>query len=115
MALRRARRRREARDVLRPALDTARRRGCDALAELALAELRAAGGRPRRQRSTGVEALTARERQVAELAAAGFANAEIAERIFVTRRTVEAHMRSIFRKLGVSRRQQLAESLSRQS
>lgn len=115
MALRRARQRREAREVLRDGLDAARRRGGAALAELALAELRAAGGRPRRQRSTGLEALTPRERQVAELAAAGFANAEIAERIFVTRRTVEAHMRSIFRKLGVSRRQQLAESLKRKS
>jgi DNA-binding CsgD family transcriptional regulator len=107
MALRRSRHPREAREPLREGADLAGALGATPLARLGLGELRAAGGRPRHARSTGVGALTPRERQVAELARAGLANPEIAQRLFITRKTVEAHLRSVFRKLGVSAREQL--------
>ena len=107
IAQRRARHTREAREPLREALDLSRRLGASPLAKVALAELRAAGGRPRRERSTGLQSLTPRERQVAELAASGLANPAIAEQLFITRKTVEAHLRAVFRKLDVSSRDQL--------
>jgi DNA-binding CsgD family transcriptional regulator len=111
MAMRRGRRQREARDPLREGADLALAIGAVRLSELALAELRAAGGKPRRRRSTGAGALTPRERQVAELAASGLPNPEIAQRLFITRKTVEAHLRSIFRKLNISSRDQLSAAL----
>ncbi|HSI79194.1 MAG TPA: AAA family ATPase [Solirubrobacterales bacterium] len=110
--LRRERRQRDARAPLREALDIARIAGSTVLAERARAELLAAGGRPRRERTTGLESLTPRERQIAELAARGIGNPEIAERLFVTRKTVESHLRSVFRKLGVRRRAELAAALA---
>lgn len=110
--LRRTRRQRDARAPLREALDIARIAGSKMLAERARAELLAAGGRPRRERTTGLESLTPRERQIAELAARGIGNPEIAERLFVTRKTVESHLRSVFRKLGVHRRAQLGPALA---
>ncbi|MGZ5347100.1 MAG: LuxR C-terminal-related transcriptional regulator [Solirubrobacterales bacterium] len=112
MALRRSRRAREAREPLRAGADLAGALGAAALAGLGVDELRAAGGKPRRARSTGVSALTARERQVAELAAAGLANPQIARRLFIARKTVEAHLRNVFRKLDVSGREQLVKALS---
>ena len=85
----------------------ARRRVEDA----ALAELRATGARPRRRLTTGAGALTPSERRIAELAAGGRQNREIAEALFVTTATVEYHLRNAYRKLGISSRTQLAESL----
>ena len=108
MALRRSRHARDAREPLRSALDLSRRLGAAPLADVALTELRAAGGRPRRERSSGLASLTPRERQVAELAASGLANPEIAEQLFVTRKTVEAHLGAIYRKLDVNSREQLS-------
>ncbi len=108
MSLRRGRHARDAREPLRSALDLSKRLGAAPLAEVALTELRAAGGRPRRERSSGLDSLTPRERQVAELAASGLANPEIAEQLFVTRKTVEAHLGAIYRKLDVSSREQLS-------
>ncbi len=108
MALRRGRHTRDARVPLRSALDLSRRLGAVPLANVALTELRAAGGRPRRERTSGLDSLTPRERQVAELAASGLANPEIAEQLFVTRKTVEAHLGAVYRKLDVSSREQLS-------
>ena len=113
MLMRRARRDRDAREPLRGALDVAWRCGAPVMAESALAELRAAGGRPRRAQASGADSLTARERQVAELAGEGLANPEIAEQLFITRKTVEAHLRSVFRKLDVTSREQLRARLGR--
>ena len=59
-------------------------------------ELRAAGGRPRRRAGVGADALTASERRVAELAAGGSSNKEIAQSLFVTLRTVELHLSNAY-------------------
>lgn len=111
MALRRARRTRDARAPLREALDLGHRCGSTLVTERALAELRAAGGRVRRERATGPASLTPREREIAALAADGNGNVEIAERLFITRKTVEGHLRTIFRKLDVRRRAELESAL----
>jgi DNA-binding CsgD family transcriptional regulator len=109
--LRRAQRRREARTSLREALELAVRSDAEALAERARSELAASGARLRRERLTGVEALTPREHEIAALAAAGHTNREIADRLYLTRGTVESHLRSVFRKLGVGSRRKLPEAL----
>jgi len=105
--LRRANRRADARELLREGLDIAHRGGAAALADQAETELRAAGAKPRRARLTGLEALTASERRVAELAAQGMTNREIAQALFVTARTVEGHLTHTFQKLDVRSREDL--------
>ena len=110
-ALRRDGHVRDARKVLRDGLDLAHRCGAVALADAAADELRVAGGRPRRRALRGVEALTASELRTARLAAEGLTNREIAERLFVTRRTVEMHLSAAYGKLELSSREQLAEAL----
>jgi DNA-binding CsgD family transcriptional regulator len=71
----------------------------------------AAGGRPRREAVSGPESLTPSERRVCELAAAGRSNPQIAAELFLSRRTVEFHLRGAFRKLGVGSRDELAAAL----
>ena len=110
-ALRLARRPRDARRPLEEAIDTARRLGALRLAERALDELRAAGGRPRRAAMSGVESLTPSQRRVAEMAARGMSNREIAESLFVTRRTVETHLSQVYMKLDIDSREGLPEAL----
>jgi DNA-binding CsgD family transcriptional regulator len=111
-ALRVARRPTEAREPLRHAIDLADRLGADALLASARAELHAAGGRPRTTALTGPESLTPSERRVAERAAAGQTNREIAETLFVTHKTVESHLGNVYRKLGVRSRGELADGLA---
>jgi DNA-binding CsgD family transcriptional regulator len=111
-ALRRGGHRRDAREPLREGLDIASRCGSTVETDRALAELRATGARPRRPLMSGVEALSAQERRVAGLAAEGRSNREIAEALFLTRRTVEMHLTSAYRKLGVSGRGDLAAALT---
>jgi DNA-binding CsgD family transcriptional regulator len=111
-ALRRANRRTQARDQLRHAVELATICGATALAQRAERELLATGARPRRIALSGVHALTPSERRVAELAAEGPTNREIAQALFVTQRTVEVHLTSIYRKLGISSRSQLAAALA---
>lgn len=110
-ALRRTNHRAEARDPLREGMDLAHRCGALALAERARIELQATGARPRRILLTGADALTATERRVCEIAAAGASNADIAQELFVTRKTVESHLSSAYRKLGITSRQHLARAL----
>ena len=112
-ALRRANQRSDARDPLRAALDLARRAGAAGLAEEATEELRAAGGRVHREFLTGVDALTASELRVARLAAEGKSNPEIAQTLFLSRKTVEMHLVRAFRKLDVSARSELPAALQR--
>lgn len=111
-ALRRANRRSEAREHLRHAVELATICGATSLAARAHRELLATGARPRRIALSGVESLTPSERRVAELAAEGPTNREIAQTLFVTQRTVEVHLTSIYRKLGISSRSQLATALA---
>ena len=110
-ALRRANQRSAAREPLRTGLDLAQRCGAARLAQRARAELIAAGARPRRGAVTGLEALTASERRVAELAAAGMSNPEIAQALFITLNTVEGHLRRAYQKLSIRSRGQLPAAL----
>jgi DNA-binding CsgD family transcriptional regulator len=112
-AARRAGRRKAARAPLLEALDCADRCGATVLVQRARDELGAAGARPRRTAMSGKEALSPRERQVADLAAEGRSNREIAETLFVTVKTVEWHLRHAYEKLGVSSRSGLASALRR--
>jgi DNA-binding CsgD family transcriptional regulator len=77
--------------------------------------LRAAGGRSSDPTSTGVQRLTVSERRVAELAAKGHSNPEIAQALFVTRKTVETHLGRIYSKLDISGRAELGSALAGQS
>jgi DNA-binding CsgD family transcriptional regulator len=110
-ALRRANRRAQARDELRHAVELATICSAAALAARGESELLATGARPRRIALSGVASLTPSERRVAEMAAEGPTNREIAQALFVTQRTVEVHLTSIYRKLGISSRSQLAAAL----
>jgi DNA-binding CsgD family transcriptional regulator len=100
-----------ARDPLRRGLELAHRCGATALADRALHELRAAGSRPRRRTLTGVDALTATERRVADMAASGLGNRDIAQALFVTTRTVESHLTRVYQKLGIGSRARLPDAL----
>jgi DNA-binding CsgD family transcriptional regulator len=109
--LRRANRRAEARHHLRVALDMSYRCGAVPLTMRAEGELRATGARPRRAVLSGLDSLTASERRIAELAASGLSNPEIAQQLFIGRKTVETHLGHVYLKLGIGSRQQLAGSL----
>ncbi|WP_280670383.1 MULTISPECIES: helix-turn-helix transcriptional regulator [unclassified Kitasatospora] len=102
---------RGAREHLRVAADLARSCGALALARTARRRLITAGGRMREITSSRADILTDTERKVAALAAAGASNRQIATALFVTVRTVETHLTSVYRKLGVSRRVGLASAL----
>jgi ATP/maltotriose-dependent transcriptional regulator MalT len=101
----------EVREPLRVAVDLAHRCRAYALEDEALDELRATGARPRRRLTTGVAALTPKERRIADLAAEGQQNREIAQALWVTTHTVEFHLRNAYRKLGISSRTELGAAL----
>lgn len=111
-ALRRTNQRAEARQYLRLALDIADRAGATPLTHRAQQELSATGARPRRTMLSGVESLTASELRVAELAATGMSNPEIAQALFVTRKTIESHLGHVYLKLDIHSRQELAGALA---
>jgi DNA-binding CsgD family transcriptional regulator len=106
-ALRRANRRSDAREQLRRAVELATICGAQPLAARADTELRSTGARPRRIALSGVESLTPSELRVAQMAAEGPTNREIAQALFVTPKTVEIHLSSVYRKLGIASRSQL--------
>jgi DNA-binding CsgD family transcriptional regulator len=112
-ALRRGGQRADARQPLALGLERARRCAATALAQRALTELRATGARPRRQMVTGRDALTPSERRIASFACEGRTNREIAQTLFVTTKTVETHLRHVYRKLDIAGRTELAEALAR--
>ena len=111
-ALRHARRPADAREPLRAALALAAACGAPGLAESTRSELYAAGARPRTEALAGVGALTASERRIVELAAAGETNRDIAQALFVTPKTVEVHLSNAYRKLGVRSRRELPAVLA---
>jgi DNA-binding CsgD family transcriptional regulator len=93
-------------------LDLAGRCGALALCERARGELLSAGLRPRRVHLAGREALTGGELRVAQLAAAGHANREVAQTLFISVKTVETHLRHVYQKLDVRSRKELAGALA---
>ena len=111
-ALRRAGQRADSREVLRVALDLAHRCGAIALTERTRTELIAAGGRPRRLVLSGLDSLTPGERRVAQLAADGLSNRDIAQNLFITARTVEGHLTHAYQKLAITSREQLPAALT---
>jgi DNA-binding CsgD family transcriptional regulator len=111
-ALRRAGQRADSREILRPALDLAHRCGAIALTERTRTELIAAGGRPRRLVLSGLDSLTPSERRVAQFAADGMSNREIAQNLFITTRTVEGHLTHAYEKLAITSREQLPAALA---
>jgi DNA-binding CsgD family transcriptional regulator len=111
-ALRRAGRRVQARAELERALDLAHRVGARRIVNQARAELIVAGAKPRRNAITGRDALTVGELRVVRLAAQGLTNREIAQALFITTATAKTHLRRAYRKLGVTRRDQLEHALS---
>ena len=100
--LRRSNQRREARLALTEALTLAQERGAEGAATRARDELAAAAGRRTQPREAGAAALTPSERRVATLAATGRSTRQIAADLFVTPKTVEFHLRHIYRKLEIS-------------
>jgi DNA-binding CsgD family transcriptional regulator len=111
---RRARATTDSRAPLIAALATFEQLGSQAWAERASKELRAAGGNMSLTSDRRQQELTPQERQVAELAATGLTNKQIAERLFVSHRTVGAHLYQIYPKLGISSRAALRDALSEQ-
>jgi DNA-binding CsgD family transcriptional regulator len=85
--------------------------GMDAFAERARTELQATGEHVRRHTAETRDDLTARERQIAELARDGLSNPEIGVRLFLSPHTVEWHPRRAFTKLGIKSRRALAHVL----
>lgn len=110
--LRRAGQRTSARGPLHEAMELAEGCGATALVERARIELRAAGARPRSVARSGIEALTPSEQRIAEMAAEGLSNREIAQALFITVRTVEMHLTAAYRKLDVTSRKALPAALS---
>ena len=111
-ALRRDGHRRDARAPLRAGYELALECGADALTQHARSELAASGIRLRRAALSGADALTPSERRIADLAAAGASNLEIAQALFVTVKTVETHLTHIYRKLDITKRSALPQALT---
>ncbi|MBO3083065.1 ATP-binding protein [Cellulomonas fengjieae] len=107
--LRREGRRQDARDQLRTAHDLLSGMGAEAFAARAARELRATGEHPRKRTAVPTDALTAQELHIARLVATGATSREVGTQLFLSPRTIEAHLRSIFRKLDITSRRQLRE------
>ena len=110
-ATRRRGRRRDAREPLRRGLELADSCGAIALVERAREELDAIGDRPRRVAAGGSDALTPRESHVAQMAADGLSNPQIAQALFVSLKTVETHLGHVYRKLDIRSRAELKTTL----
>ena len=110
-ALRHGGRRADARAPLREAVKLARQCGAARIAKRAHSELQASGETVRRYTPIGVESLTPSERRAAEMAATGMTNRQIAQSLFVTIKTVEAHLSAVYDKLDIDGRRCLASAL----
>ena len=113
--LRRGRRRQDAREQLRTAHRLFAEFGMEAFAERTRVELEATGARARKRTAETRDDLTPQEAQITRLAAEGATNQQIAAQLFISRNTVDYHLRKAFRKLGVKSRHQLGRhALTRQ-
>ena len=109
--LRRQRRRVDARRQLRTAYELFANFGMEAFAERARVELEATGEHARKRTVETKGDLTPQEAQIARLAGEGLSNAEIGARLFISKHTVEYHLRKVFAKLGINSRNKLAHAL----
>jgi DNA-binding NarL/FixJ family response regulator len=106
--LRRQRKRVEARQVLREALNTFERIGAEPWAARAHVELSATGEKSRKRNVAATRQLTPQELQIALAVAQGATNREAAAQLFISPKTVESHLSSAYRKLGARSRTELA-------
>ena len=106
--LRRVRRRVEAREHLRAALDRFETLGATLWAERARVELRASGQSARKRDASTRDSLTMQELQIARFVAEGHTNREVAAQLFLSPRTIDFHLRNVYRKLGITSRTALA-------
>jgi RNA polymerase sigma factor (sigma-70 family) len=111
-SLRRQRRLVEAREPLRAARDAFDDLGARGWAERARSELRATGEDSTRRAADAWDELTPQERQIARMVAQGLSNKEIAQRLYVSHRTVASHLYRMFPKLGVTSRAQVANAVA---
>jgi DNA-binding CsgD family transcriptional regulator len=109
--MRRARRRLDARQQLRLAIDDFDRLGAGVWAEAARTELAATGETARRRTPDSINQLTPQEMQIATLLAGGRTTREAAAAVFLSPKTVEYHLRSVYRKLGINSRTELAAAI----
>jgi DNA-binding CsgD family transcriptional regulator len=110
--LRRGRQRREAREHLRAALDRFEQIGAAPWAERARGELRASGETARRRDPSTLDELTRQELQIARFVAEGLTNRQVAEQLFLSPRTIDFHLRNVFRKLDITSRNELGRLIS---
>src|ERR1700676_1982094 len=111
--LRRIRTMTDARVQLTGAIETFERLGARPWASRACNELRATGQtKPRVDRYAMSSPLTPQEREIASLAASGLTNKQIAERLFLSPRTVGSHLHRVFPKLGIATRAALRDALA---
>jgi DNA-binding NarL/FixJ family response regulator len=94
---------------VRDAFDTM---GCIPWGDQARRELRASGESSRRRDLAASDQLTAQEFQIAQLAAQGLSNRDIAQRLYLSHRTISTHLYRIFPKLGITSRGELRSALS---
>jgi DNA-binding CsgD family transcriptional regulator len=110
--LRRQRRIADSRAPLRDARDVFDAMGCAAWGDQARRELRATGESSSRRGLAALDQLTAQELQIAQLAAQGLSNRDIAQRLYLSHRTIGTHLYRIFPKLGITSRGELHLALS---
>jgi DNA-binding NarL/FixJ family response regulator len=110
--LRRAGRRVDSRRELRLAYGTFGSMGVEGFAERARRELLATGETVRKRSVETFDELTPQEQAISRFASSGYTNSEIGTKLFLSERTVEWHLRKVFKKLGIRSRRQLRETLA---
>jgi DNA-binding CsgD family transcriptional regulator len=111
--LRRAGRRVNARDELRAAIESFDSLGAEPWSNLARVELEATGETARKRDPSTIDQLTPQELQIALLLADGRTTREAAASMFLSPKTIEYHLRNVYRKLGVHSRPELTEAMAR--